>query len=75
MVDATNSSPSTRDKKYCHFHRDHGHYTDECRNLKEQIEKLNQKGKLQKFVKKNTVGRYKHEQQVRSKDKPRDREN
>ena len=22
-------------KKYCRFHKDYGHYIDECRNLKE----------------------------------------
>ena len=47
------SSPHIRDKnKYCHFHKDHGYYTEDCRDLKEQIEELIQKGKLQKYVKK-----------------------
>ncbi|XP_023873740.1 uncharacterized protein LOC111986342 [Quercus suber] len=40
-------------KKYCRFHKDHGHYTDECCDLKEQIEELIQRGKLQKFVKRD----------------------
>ena len=36
-----------RDKnKYCRFHRDHGHRTDECRHLKDQVETLIQQGKL-----------------------------
>ena len=48
------SSSKQRDSKKCYrFHKDHGHYTDECRDLKEQIEELIQRGKLQKFVKKN----------------------
>ena len=47
------SSPNIRDKnKYCHFHKDHGHYTEDYQDLKEQIEELIQKGKLQKYVKK-----------------------
>ena len=33
-------------KKYYYFHKDHGHYTNECRDLKEKIEKLIQRGKL-----------------------------
>ena len=58
------SSSKKRDlKKYCRFHKDHGHYTNECRDLKEQIEELVQKGKLQKFVKRD------HQSQSRAEDK------
>ncbi|XP_075663301.1 uncharacterized protein LOC142632866 [Castanea sativa] len=53
------SSPSVRDKsKYCRFHKDHDHYTEDCRDLKGQIEELIQKGKLQKFVKKGDSSRF-----------------
>ena len=46
-------SPNVRDKrKYCRFHIDHGHYTEDYKDLKKQIEELIQRGKLQKFVKK-----------------------
>ena len=35
------SSPNIRDKnKYYRFHKDHGHYTEDCRDLKEQIDEL-----------------------------------
>ena len=40
-------------KNYCRFHKNHDHYTNECRDLKEQIEELIQRGTLQKFVKKD----------------------
>ena len=36
--------------KYCRFHRDHGHDTDECYDLKQQIENLIRQGKLRHFV-------------------------
>ena len=53
-------SPHVRDKnKYCRFHKDHGHYTEDCRDLKEQIEELIRKGKLQKFVKKREYSNFK----------------
>ena len=41
------SSPNVYDKrKYCCFHEDHGHYTKDCQDLKEQIEELIWKEKL-----------------------------
>ena len=52
------SSPKVRDKrKYCHFHKDHDHYTEDYKDLKEQIEESIWKGKLQKFVKKGESSR------------------
>ncbi|XP_030924206.1 uncharacterized protein LOC115951026 [Quercus lobata] len=43
--------PNKRNKnKYCRFHRDHGHDTDECFDLKQQIENLIRQGKLKHFV-------------------------
>ena len=53
------SSPNVRDKKkYCRFHRDHGHLTEECRDLKEQIKELIRKGKLQRYIKKGECSRF-----------------
>ncbi|XP_075664981.1 uncharacterized protein LOC142634565 [Castanea sativa] len=47
------SSPNVRDKKkYCRFHKNHGHYTEDCRDLKEPMEEFIRKGKLQKYQKK-----------------------
>ena len=72
-LEPLNGSPNARNKKkYCRFHRNHGHYIDECRDLKEQIEELIQNVRLQKFVKKNTYGQPKQENRTRSKDKPKD---
>ena len=42
--------PNKRNKnKYC-FHKDHGHDTDACYDLKQQIENLIRQGKLRHFV-------------------------
>ncbi|XP_050207935.1 uncharacterized protein LOC126657310 [Mercurialis annua] len=52
------ASASKRDNsKYCEFHRDNGHTTDECWHLKEEIEKLIERGSLSQFVKRDTEAR------------------
>jgi len=59
MAKAITFVPNVRDKKkYCRFHKDHGHYTEDCRDLKEQIEELISKGKMQKYVKKGESRRF-----------------
>nr|XP_023927177.1 uncharacterized protein LOC112038586 [Quercus suber] len=58
--------PSRRSRdKYCRFHRDHGHDTADCYNLKQQIEALIRQGKLQKFVSKERTDPPPQEQQQR----------
>ncbi|GKA79826.1 hypothetical protein Tco_0786422 [Tanacetum coccineum] len=42
----------SRDKtKYCHFHEDHGHDTNQCRELKHQIKEAVKSGQLAHLVK------------------------
>ena len=36
--------------KYCTFHRNHGHDTNECFNLKQQIKNFIRQGKLRNFL-------------------------
>lgn len=71
------SSPNIRDKnKYFRFHKDHDHNTEDCRDLKEQIEELIRKGKLQRYVKKGEYSKFRdgnksqHESSSRSDDHP-----
>ena len=45
------SDPARRDDtKYCEFHKDHGHRTDECIQLKKEIEYLIRRGLLSRYV-------------------------
>ena len=45
------SDPKRRNpSKYCRFHRDHGHDTDDCFQLKKQIKELIQRGHLRQYV-------------------------
>ena len=46
-------------RKSCRFHKDHGHYREDCKDLKEQIEELIRKRKLQKFIKRGDSSRSK----------------
>ena len=48
------SSPKKRNRdKYCRYHKDHDHDTEDCFKLKITIEKLIEKGHLAKFVTNN----------------------
>jgi len=48
------SRPKGRNSwKYCRFHEGYGHSTNECHELKGQIEEFIQSGKLQEFIKKD----------------------
>ena len=66
-------SPNVRDKKkYYRFHKDHDHYTEDYRDLKEQIEELIRKGKLQKFVKKRESSKFRDDNKGQHESSPSD---
>ena len=45
------TDPAKRDStKYCEFHRDHRHRTDDCIQLRKEIEYLIRRGHLSRFV-------------------------
>ena len=45
------SDPATRDNtRYCEFHRYYGHHTDDCIQLKKEIEYLIRHGYLRRFI-------------------------
>ena len=60
------SDPTKQSRnKYCRFHRDHGHDTTDCYDLKQKIETLIREGKLQKFVSKERTDTHPREQAPR----------
>ena len=45
------SDPARRDDtKYCEFHKGHGHRTNDCIQLKKEIEYLIRRGHLNRYV-------------------------
>ena len=69
------SSPNVRDKKkYCRFHKDHGYYTEDCRDLKKQIEEPIRKGKLRKYVKKGDFSKSKDNSKDKHEASPREKD-
>ena len=45
------SDPTKRDNtRYCEFYRDHGHQTDDCIQLRKEIEYLIRRGYLRRYI-------------------------
>ncbi|XP_043699704.1 uncharacterized protein LOC122650356 [Telopea speciosissima] len=70
------SKPEDRNpQKYCHFHRDTGHNTEDCRQLKSEIENLIQDGHLSKYVDRRKESRPDHKEEEQDhKDDRRDQQ-
>ncbi|KAL0341718.1 UNVERIFIED_CONTAM: hypothetical protein Scaly_1834400 [Sesamum calycinum] len=60
-----------KSNKYCLFHKDRGHSTEDCFHLKDEIEKLIQQGYLKEYVERNNPPR---EGSLRSLQEGRERE-
>ncbi|XP_052181856.1 uncharacterized protein LOC127794645 [Diospyros lotus] len=62
-------------KKYCRFHRDHGHETEDCIQLKEEIHELINRGYLRDFVSRGggNSGRVESQPEHRRRSPTRDR--
>ncbi|XP_075645690.1 uncharacterized protein LOC142616796 [Castanea sativa] len=57
--------------KYCRFHQDHGHDTADCYDLKQQIEALIRRGRLQRFVNKERANPPQNQAPRQDNDRPR----
>ncbi|GKV15219.1 hypothetical protein SLEP1_g26021 [Rubroshorea leprosula] len=57
------TAAATRDHiRYCDFHQDHGHTTEQCNNLRSELESLAQKGMLNEYIQKVEQPRFIREQ-------------
>lgn len=52
----TPTPPGADASKYCRYHQNMGHTTEDCSTLKDKLESLIQAGHLQKFVQRNPSG-------------------
>ncbi|XP_052172145.1 uncharacterized protein LOC127788065 [Diospyros lotus] len=57
--------------KYCRFHQDHGHDTEECHQLKEEIQELINRGFLKSYVAKAGDSRRRKDQRSLSRNPPK----
>ena len=59
------TDPQHRNRnRYCHYHKDHGHDTSDCYELKDKIEELIQKGELRQYVCEPEAGTSSKERQI-----------
>ncbi|GKV02683.1 hypothetical protein SLEP1_g15081 [Rubroshorea leprosula] len=56
--------PSRDHTRYCDFHQDHGHTTEQCNSLKSELESLAQKGMLNEYVQRAEQPRFVREQRL-----------
>ncbi|GKV01654.1 hypothetical protein SLEP1_g14191 [Rubroshorea leprosula] len=57
------TAAATRDHtRYCDFHRDHGHITEQCNSLRSELESLAQKGMLNEYIQRVEQPRFVREQ-------------
>ena len=54
MICKENDTPPNADMtKYCHYHRNHGHTTEECKALQDKIEELVRAGHFRRFIRRD----------------------
>ncbi|GKV48101.1 hypothetical protein SLEP1_g54937 [Rubroshorea leprosula] len=61
--DPMRTTAATRDHtRYCDFHQDHGHTTEQCNSLRSELESLAQKGMLNEYIQRVEQPRFVMEQ-------------